>query len=543
MPVLALNTPSAALGVTFWDMRWFVPSQKNASMQASDKSASPAAPFPLRDTLLACLVAVLVLFPLLGHRPLTDWDEGIYAEISREMIAGSWLVPHWNGHPWFEKPPLEMWLTALAMHLFGLNAWAARLSSACAGVATVGLLHTWLRSRLGGRVAWFSTVILLSAFGFQHAARVGEMDVLLGLGCLLGVIGLAEVSEGEDKAWWLFWSGFAVAIMTKGAASVVLPLSLAVIAGSALLDRAPAGRPGLRWGAPFWMGFLAFLAVVLPWHLWMYAHFGWGFLKEYLGYQVVQRTVEGVQNHHTHAWFYLWVLLVSAPPFALLFPWAILAPFQRPSLRILRSFAVFAAVSLGLFTLARTRVPHYMAPSYPVYAAMTGALLGCWWEEFAGARSPTGVRRTVAAGAVTLYLLAAALTTPARRDLHSAHFAAGYTTLDNREAVMLLQQTLAQAKPIPGPLLVWLQGPAVPVTADAFYAQRLAQQVCLGTGNSTEPWDLYFHSPEPLEHALASRQPRLMLLETSLAPKLDGRYHIRPLAVGRRYELAIAETK
>ena len=55
--------------------------------------------------LLATLIACAVLLPLLGHKALADWDEGIYAEVSREFLGGSWIVPHWHFQPWFEKPP------------------------------------------------------------------------------------------------------------------------------------------------------------------------------------------------------------------------------------------------------------------------------------------------------------------------------------------------------------------------------------------------------------------------------------------------------
>jgi 4-amino-4-deoxy-L-arabinose transferase-like glycosyltransferase len=51
-------------------------------------------------TILATLTAALALLPLLGRKPLTDWDEAIYAEVSREMLRHSWLVPHWNYQLW-----------------------------------------------------------------------------------------------------------------------------------------------------------------------------------------------------------------------------------------------------------------------------------------------------------------------------------------------------------------------------------------------------------------------------------------------------------
>src|SRR5579875_2085820 len=68
---------------------------------------------------LAAVLACAVLLPLLGHRSLAMWDEGIYAEISREMLSRNPLVPTWNYQPWFEKPPLLFWITAGFFRVFG----------------------------------------------------------------------------------------------------------------------------------------------------------------------------------------------------------------------------------------------------------------------------------------------------------------------------------------------------------------------------------------------------------------------------------------
>ena len=78
-------------------------------------------------TYLLVLWFFLGLLPLLV-RPLWEPDEGRYAEIPREMLAtGDWLTPRLNGVLYFEKPPLQYWLSAISMKLFGLNGAAARL--------------------------------------------------------------------------------------------------------------------------------------------------------------------------------------------------------------------------------------------------------------------------------------------------------------------------------------------------------------------------------------------------------------------------------
>ncbi|MGA7313762.1 MAG: hypothetical protein WBX22_07290, partial [Silvibacterium sp.] len=89
----------------------------------------------------AILAAAAVLLPLLGHKALADWDEGIYAEVSREFLWHGWLIPHWHFQPWFEKPPLGLWLTAIFYRIFSVSEFWARAASALASVGLVGAVH------------------------------------------------------------------------------------------------------------------------------------------------------------------------------------------------------------------------------------------------------------------------------------------------------------------------------------------------------------------------------------------------------------------
>src|SRR3981081_3984030 len=189
---------------------------RSPSLRALLKRNSQAA-----STFSAVFLACIVLLPLLGHKPLTNWDEGIYAEISREMLSLGPLVPHWNYQPWFEKPPLMLWITAAFFQVFGVTEFWARAGSALSGVCIVALPHAWL-ARKDILAAWLSTFILLGTFGFLHVCRVGEMDVLLSLGCCIALCGLTAIQERQLGGWYLFWAGLAIALMTKSAASIVL---------------------------------------------------------------------------------------------------------------------------------------------------------------------------------------------------------------------------------------------------------------------------------------------------------------------------------
>ncbi len=77
--------------------------------------------------LLTALFLAIYILPL-GVRPLIIPDEARYAEIPREMVAtGNWVVPHFNGLRYFEKPVFGYWTHAISIRLFGENNFAVRL--------------------------------------------------------------------------------------------------------------------------------------------------------------------------------------------------------------------------------------------------------------------------------------------------------------------------------------------------------------------------------------------------------------------------------
>ena len=85
------------------------------------------------------LVGFLVFFWNLGKNGLLDETEPLFVEASRQMtVTGNWITPYFNGVTRFDKPPLIYWFQALALQIFGVNEWAARLPSALAGLFLTG---------------------------------------------------------------------------------------------------------------------------------------------------------------------------------------------------------------------------------------------------------------------------------------------------------------------------------------------------------------------------------------------------------------------
>jgi 4-amino-4-deoxy-L-arabinose transferase-like glycosyltransferase len=485
------------------------------------------------STLLATTLACIVLLSLLGHKPLTNWDEGIYAEISREMLSLGVLVPHWNYQPWFEKPPLMFWITAAFFKIFGVHDFWARAGSAFSGVAIVALLHGWLVRRNDTLAAWLSTVILLSTFGFLHVCRVGEMDVLLTLGCCIALFGLTAIQDCKLNGWYLFWAGLAIALMTKGAAYIVLLIT-------ALLFAAIERWNSTRLGKSFWLGLLLFLMIVLPWHLYMFHLFGAGFLTEYFGFHVLERATHQIEDHITHWWYYFWVLLISAAPFVVLYPSAIAASLRKKELR---AWSIFALVVVSFFTAVQTRLPHYIAPAYPALAMLTAIFLA---ERLRALRrrsrqSPKSFWTTATVLITSICIASALLTSRPRRTLHQATVGPDIVYAE-KESVSLLRDVFSKTQPVSGPLLVWWEGNARSIATSVFYSKRPVQQVQLEPLAAGVPTDKYLFQPETLKDAVSSG-PRIILLDKYLVPRIPDEFAYRQIISGRSMEVGIIERR
>src|SRR5262245_4716462 len=87
--------------------------------------------------LILVVLPALLLYPTLDYY-LLEPDEGRYAQIPREMLdRGDWVVPHLQGQPYLDKPPLLYWLVMLSYSIFGVSEAPERLVTAVAVHGTI----------------------------------------------------------------------------------------------------------------------------------------------------------------------------------------------------------------------------------------------------------------------------------------------------------------------------------------------------------------------------------------------------------------------
>lgn len=317
------------------------------------------------------LLAAFIFFWRLGEPAFKDWDESIYGEVSKEILqTGNWLNLQWDGKPWFEKPPLTFWFTALLFRLFGVNEFWARAVSAASAVGITFLTYLIARLVHGRTCGLIAALVLLATFHFVQGGRLLSTDVLLVLFIYSAVYFYLRSRQGDQRWWYLISMSCALAFLVKdfAALAVVPALGLALWLDRRLIE---TGR-----SLHFWLSIVVALAIVAPWHIYMYQLHGAAFLNEYFTYHVFNRVVTPIEGHKQPYLFYVSQIMEK------FYPWWVFMPFafffsvrqavrgRAPSWILI----MLIAVVFAFYTAAQTKLFWYILPLYPSMAVLVGHL-------------------------------------------------------------------------------------------------------------------------------------------------------------------------
>ncbi|MCF8258038.1 MAG: glycosyltransferase family 39 protein [Flavobacteriales bacterium] len=315
-----------------------------------------------RISLLIAVLAAFAFIPLLGSVNLFDWDEVNFAEAAREMlVTDDYSFVQINFQPFWEKPPLFIWMQAVCMKVFGVNAFAARLPNAIAGITTLVLLF-----RIGSRIInprfgllWTLTFAGSMLPGFYF--RSGIIDPWFNLFIYLGVHQLALGSHSfpmERKRILLSGLFIGLAVLTKGPVGLLLPLIAIVIYGLWHWKKVK-----VRWTDPLLFLFL----VLLVGFSWFFAELlrGHGHVvQDFIAYNIRLAT-EGEAGHVQPFWYHSVVLLIGCFPISLFFLAGIRhSTSDSPALPYHRWMLILFWVVLIVFSIVKTKIVHYSSLTY-----------------------------------------------------------------------------------------------------------------------------------------------------------------------------------
>lgn len=188
-----------------------------------------------KDHFVIVLLGTIFYLPFLGGVHLFDWDEINFAEAAREMIvSGDYFHVQIDYLPFWEKPPLFIWMQVLAMKLFGVNEFAARFPNAICGITTLLFLFSIGKKLHGRSFGWIWVLTYLGSILPHLYFRSGIIDpwfnllIFSSLYFLILVFSKKEnfgqVDLFPNKNRQLFFGGVLLgfAVLTKGPAAILL---------------------------------------------------------------------------------------------------------------------------------------------------------------------------------------------------------------------------------------------------------------------------------------------------------------------------------
>jgi 4-amino-4-deoxy-L-arabinose transferase-like glycosyltransferase len=416
---------------------------------------------------LLVLITTFSLLWKLGTGSLAAWDEAIYAQVSKEIAqSGDGLTLHWEYQPWFEKPPLFMWITAFFYRLFGVSEFWARVPSALSGIALLWVTYLIGKFAYGRRVGFLAAVICLTCYHFLSFSRFGTMDVMLTLFTYLALYAYLRLNNENQKWWYVVWSSCALGLMVKGAGGVIAPAAIML---ALVFDKRFNAAMRSRH---FWQGVLLAVLLAAPWHVLMCVWYGRAFIDEYIGYHVIARSTTTLEGHASGYFYYIGKLVDGFFPWCLLVPFAVISTVKRNLKDRSRSWILLLLSGLvfGLYTVIPTRRPWYIVPLYPALAILIAVFISNLYQNY---QSRPIYRRLVTAACAILIIVGG---------LYS--FVSLYFNHKPEEPVAKLSRLAQSASPDDKDSLVLLYG-VEPIYSQIplFYSNRLIQQ----TYTSSEP--------------------------------------------------------
>ncbi len=326
-------------------------------------------------------LAGLFLAALAPAMQLWDRDEPFYARVAVEMLrSGNWVVPTFNGDVFPDKPPLVYWMMAVSIRLFGENEFAVRLPAILGLMAS--LVFTWAIARrmFDARTARWSMIILATSLMAVYLGAAAMLDTVLLATIAMAFWAWLGVRDGDRTFFHsaMLMVAFTLSLLAKG------PVGPAVFGSAVLVTWAIR----LRWPRPSELLALAIagliaMAIFLAWAVPANSQSGGVMLSDGFWIHIVGRALAPMQGHGgsglsgylSNLPFYVPVVIIGLMPWVIDLPQALVA-LSRGQLTTGRGRALliaWPATTFVLFTLAATKLPHYVFPLFPAAAIVLAA--------------------------------------------------------------------------------------------------------------------------------------------------------------------------
>jgi len=360
---------------------------------------------------ILALIILSYFFLFFGNNlvSLSNPDEVFYVQTAKEMAQRhSWMTPILFDQPQFEKPVLIYWLLRIAFLIFGLSSFSARFFPAC--FALFGIIAVYLLSKLlfgEEKKAFVSALVLLSSCFYIGLARTVFTDMVFSVLILFSLLsftwGYIDKRRKRTGILLFFVSG-ALAVLTKGPLGLLIPFMSVVVflllarrmrfihsrsqnrkpfqATDGVCDRFSISlqetegfslRSFILCKDTLW-GVIIFLAIALPWYIFMIAKYNQGFIHEFFYNDHYRRLVEAEHSGNDTWYFYPFTMI------GCMFPWSLFVGgalfYTLWHIRKINESNLFLicwiTLTLLIFQFAHSKLTSYIFPMFPALAMVCG---------------------------------------------------------------------------------------------------------------------------------------------------------------------------
>ncbi len=318
-------------------------------------------------------LAALILFLInLGGLPLLDLNEGVVAQVAKEIYQQSdnlsnWIFPTLWGEPYLAQPPLIHGLIAIAYKIGGVSEFTTRFPGALLGAVSVVLVYNIGREIFVARFpALCSALIYLTCLPVVRFSRLAMSDGPL---LCFELITIWAILRSRRDLRWSLAAGIGLGLMSLTKGIVTLQI-VAIIAGFLFWD-----TPRLMTSPYFLGGLLLGATPGVGWYLAQWLHY---YELNSLG-DLVRLFLGQISDARSKSLFSLKYYLIRSLEY--IFPWVIImvAGLRLASRNVHwgwgKLITVWIGVYLTLVLLAFNQNSWSILPLYPGLALAGGRQL------------------------------------------------------------------------------------------------------------------------------------------------------------------------
>lgn len=303
-------------------------------------------------------VCLLLFVPFLGSVHLFDWDEINFAECAREMVtSGNYSTVTIDYLPFWEKPPLFIWMQALSMKVFGINEFAARFPNVLAALFTILTVIYHGTQHQDRKFGYWWAAFYIGSFLPNMYFHSGIIDPWFNL-FIFNSIAFYYLGTTKKRIHEFLFAGLfaGLAVMTKG------PVAILLIGASVFLFHLITkfkSFPKFKFLA---LTLIATLLISLLWFFLLWISGNKAIIAQFIEYQI--RLFQTRDAGHGGPIYYHWVVLLLGCFPASFFAFGSYFKKEVYTNKFSLLVLISGLLTLLLFSVVQTKIIHYSSFCY-----------------------------------------------------------------------------------------------------------------------------------------------------------------------------------